>query len=135
MHYSSGAAAARVSLTPHGRTHPGEHWRCALAGCGYVFLETVLSEAGSSNLVIAVFQLESIGRWLIAIGLGIALLGLLLALSGKVPLLKRLGKLPGDMRYQSADGRFSCFVPIVSSILLSIVLTVVLNVILRLLRR
>jgi hypothetical protein len=64
------------------------------------------------------FQLDSLGRWLIVIGVGIAALGVLFLLLGKVPFLDRFGNLPGDIRYQSEDGRFSCFVPIVSMILL-----------------
>ncbi len=81
------------------------------------------------------FQLDTLGRWLIFFGLGMTALGVLLLLSGKVPFLNRLGNLPGDIRYTTADGRFSCFVPIVSSILLSIVLTIVLNIVVRLLNR
>lgn len=80
-------------------------------------------------------QLDSLGKWLIAIGVGIAALGGLLFLLGKVPGLDRFGTLPGDIRWQSADGRVSCFVPIVSMLLLSVILTVVLNVIVRLLNR
>jgi hypothetical protein len=78
---------------------------------------------------------EPLARWLIIIGLGIAALGALLFLLGKVPFLNRLGHLPGDIRYQSPDGRLTCFVPIVSSLLLSIILTIVLNVVVRLLKR
>jgi hypothetical protein len=81
------------------------------------------------------FQLDSMGRWLIAIGLGVAALGLLLFLLGKIPFLSRLGSLPGDIRFQSPDGRLTCLVPIVSSIVLSILLTILLNIIIRLLRR
>jgi hypothetical protein len=81
------------------------------------------------------FQLDSLAKWLIVLGLGVAALGGLLLFVGRVPGLDRLGSLPGDIRYQSADGRFSCFVPIVSMILVSVVLTIILNVILRLLNR
>lgn len=81
------------------------------------------------------FQIDSLGRWLLVIGLGVAALGLLFILFGKLPVLNRIGSLPGDIRYQSPDGRFSCFVPIVSSILISVILTVVLNVVIRLLNR
>lgn len=81
------------------------------------------------------FPLDSIGRWLIVIGLGIAVLGGLIWLASKIPFLNRLGNLPGDIRYTSPDGSFGCFVPIVSMILISIVLTIVLNVIVRLLNR
>ncbi|GAB4473765.1 MAG: hypothetical protein Kow00124_13040 [Anaerolineae bacterium] len=81
------------------------------------------------------FQLDTAGRWLIAFGVGIALLGLLLLLLGRIPGLDRLGNLPGDIRYQSPDGRLSCLVPIVSSLLISVILTIVLNVVIRLLNR
>jgi hypothetical protein len=81
------------------------------------------------------FQLDTFGRWLIIVGLGVAALGLLLFLLGKVPGLDRLGGLPGDIRFQSRDGRLTCFVPIVSSLLLSIILTIVLNVIVKALNR
>jgi hypothetical protein len=77
-----------------------------------------------------VFQLEGLGRWLILLGLGIVLFVL-----GKAPFLNSLGNLPGDIRYQSADGRLSCWIPVVSSIVLSIILTVVLNLIVRVLNR
>jgi len=54
---------------------------------------------------------------------------------GRIPGLDRLGSLPGDVRIQSRDGRLTCFVPIVSSLLLSIILTIVLNVIIKILNR
>ncbi|MCS7002707.1 MAG: DUF2905 domain-containing protein [Dehalococcoidia bacterium] len=44
-----------------------------------------------------------------------------------------LGRLPGDIVIQR-DG-FSCFVPIVSMIVVSVVLTVILNIVVRLLNR
>jgi hypothetical protein len=81
------------------------------------------------------FSLESLGRWLLVVGLGLAALGGLLWLLSKVPFLNKLGDLPGDIRYESEDGRFSCFIPLVSSLLISLVLTILLNVIIRLLRR
>lgn len=81
------------------------------------------------------FELNSLGRWLLVAGIALAALGGLLLLAGRIPGLSRLGSLPGDIRWQSADGRLSCFVPIVSSILISIVLTVVLNVVIRLINR
>jgi hypothetical protein len=81
------------------------------------------------------FELSTLAKWLIVIGVGIATLGVLLLLVGKIPGLSRLGQLPGDIRYQSADGRISCFVPLVSSILISVILTIVLNVVLRLINR
>lgn len=81
------------------------------------------------------FQFESLAKWLIVFGLGIAAFGVLLFLLGRIPLLDQFGRLPGDIRWQSADGRITCLVPLVSSVLLSLILTVVLNIIVRLLNR
>jgi hypothetical protein len=75
------------------------------------------------------------GRWLLIVGTGIAVLGGLLLLGSrlfketKVPWL---GHLPGDIHIQTKG--LSCYLPLVSSILLSVLLTVILNVIVRLLR-
>ena len=81
------------------------------------------------------FQLDSLAKWLILLGLGVAAFGALLFLLGRIPGADRLGSLPGDLRFELAGGRVSCFVPLASSILLSIILTVVLNVVIRLLNR
>ncbi len=81
------------------------------------------------------FQIDTLAKWLIIIGLSIAVLGGLIFLASKIPFLSRLGNLPGDIRYVSPDGRFSCFFPIVTMILLSVILTIVLNVIIRLIHR
>ncbi len=81
------------------------------------------------------FDLSAIGRWLFIGGLGLAALGALLFVAGKVPFLNRLGSLPGDIRYQSAGERLSCFAPVASSIVISVILTIVLNVVVRLLNR
>jgi hypothetical protein len=75
-------------------------------------------------------DISTFGRWLIIAGVGLTLFGLLILLLGKVPFF---GRLPGDIRIQGE--RFSCFVPIVSSLILSIILTIVLNVVVRLLNR
>jgi hypothetical protein len=77
------------------------------------------------------FDFQNLGRFLLVIGGGIALVGLLLMLGGR--LFPWLGRLPGDIRYRGEN--VSCFFPIVTSILLSIVLTVLLNLIIRLLNR
>ncbi|MGC9349635.1 MAG: DUF2905 family protein [Anaerolineae bacterium] len=81
------------------------------------------------------FPLDSLGRWLIVIGLTIVALGALLFLLGKIPFLSRLGRLPGDLYYENPEKGISCAVPIVSSILISLILTIILNVIAWLLRR
>ncbi|MCB9451732.1 MAG: DUF2905 domain-containing protein [Anaerolineaceae bacterium] len=78
-------------------------------------------------------DLQSIGRVLLLIGVGLALLGGVLMLLGRLPFFSNLGNLPGDIRIQGQG--FSCFVPIVSMILLSVILTVLLNIVIRLINR
>lgn len=79
--------------------------------------------------------LDSLGRWLVVIGLTIVSLGVLLFLLGKLPFLNRLGRLPGDIVYEDRARGITCAVPIVSSILISLLLTIILNVVAWLLRR
>ena len=43
-------------------------------------------------------MMDSLGRWLIVVGLGIVALGVLLFILGKLPFLQWFGKLPGDIR-------------------------------------
>jgi hypothetical protein len=59
------------------------------------------------------------GKGLVIIGLVIALLGLLLWGGGSIPLLDRLGRLPGDI-YIRRDN-FSFYLPITTCIVLSII--------------
>ncbi len=73
--------------------------------------------------------LESLGKLLVVLGLGIALLGGLLLLAGRIPFL---GRLPGDILVQRDN--FTFFFPLATSLLISLVLTIVINVVLRLLR-
>ena len=74
--------------------------------------------------------LEGIGKTLIIVGLVIAVLGLLLAFGGRIPLL---GKLPGDILIRK-DG-ISFYFPVVTLILLSALLTIIINLILRFMGR
>ena len=70
--------------------------------------------------------LSDIGRILLFMGLGIAVLGGLLMLGGKIPWI---GRLPGDIVYRK--GNFTFYFPLVTSILLSILLTVVFSLLRR----
>ena len=81
------------------------------------------------------FELNSLARWLIGIGIGLAVLGGVLLLINRIPGLDRFGSLPGDIHFTSKNGRVTVFAPFASMILLSIILTIVLNVVIRLLRR
>ena len=70
-----------------------------------------------------------IGRFLIAAGLVLAVIGLLLLIAPQVPGLDRLGRLPGDIFVQR--GNTTIFFPIVTSIVLSVALTIILNLFIR----
>jgi len=66
------------------------------------------------------FGPQQIGKWLIAAGIIISLLGALMMLLGRVGLFK----LPGDLEFGSKNWRI--YLPIASCILISIILTVIL---------
>jgi hypothetical protein len=68
-------------------------------------------------------SLETAGKWLLIIGLGLALLGGLVWLLGR--LWPGLSNFPGTLRLQA--GGMTCVIPLLASILLSILLTVLLN--------
>jgi hypothetical protein len=69
------------------------------------------------------------GRWLVILGLVIAVIGGIIWLVGRVPGLKQL---PGTITINLAG--VTCVFPLLGSILLSILLTVVLNLVARLLK-
>ena len=73
----------------------------------------------------------TIGKWIILIGLGLAVLGGLVWLAGRVGL--PLGRLPGDINLK--NGNVAFYFPCASAIVISIVLTILLNVAARLIRR
>jgi uncharacterized membrane protein YidH (DUF202 family) len=66
---------------------------------------------------------RSMGMVLVAVGVGVVLLGVLV-MSGA---LSWFGRLPGDIRVEGERTRV--FVPIVSMLVLSVVLTVVVNLV------
>ena len=66
-------------------------------------------------------------KWLIGAGLALLLLGVILHFAPG--LLNWFGKLPGDIRIESARSR--TFIPITSMIILSVVITVLLNLFFR----
>ncbi len=73
----------------------------------------------------------NLGKWLIFVGLVIALVGGLIWLGSRLGL--PLGKLPGDLSIQGK--RFFFHFPIVTSLIASVILTVLLNLIFWLARR
>ena len=78
-------------------------------------------------------DLESIGRLLLLGGVGVAILGGLLMLASRLPFFNQLGNLRGDIQISTSG--FSCFVPIVSMIVISVILTIVVNIVIRLINR
>lgn len=74
-------------------------------------------------------MLNDLGRWLMIVGGGLLILGVLLTLAGRIP---GLGRLPGDIFIQREN--FSFYMPLGTMIVVSLVLTVVLNLIARLFR-
>lgn len=78
-------------------------------------------------------DLNALGRIVLIIGIVIAILGGLLMLAARIPFFSNLGRLPGDIRIEGQG--YSCFIPVVSMILISLVLTIVLNIIVRLINR
>jgi hypothetical protein len=75
--------------------------------------------------------MENLGRYLVAGGVILILLGGGVYLAGKFGL--PLGRLPGDIRIEGKNGGF--YFPIVTSLLLSFLLTIILNIIARLFRK
>lgn len=72
---------------------------------------------------------QQTGLVIIAIGLGVILLGAIVWLGG----LSWFGKLPGDIRVQGQSG--TVFIPITSMIVISVVLSLALNLVMRIARR
>ena len=66
--------------------------------------------------------MSDIGKFLIALGLVIALVGAVLTLAPRVPWL---GRLPGDIRIERGHSGF--YFPIVTCIILSILLSIVIS--------
>ncbi len=76
-------------------------------------------------------DMTTLGKWLLIVGLSLALLGGLVWLVGRTGL--PLGRLPGDIRIEREG--FSFYFPLATSILISVGLTLLLNLLVRLFRR
>ena len=72
------------------------------------------------------FDLNSLGRWLIVAGIVLLGIGVIFLALGRVPWL---GRLPGDILIERENLRI--FIPLGTMILLSLILTLVLNIIAR----
>ena len=76
-------------------------------------------------------DLSSLGKAIVIVGAVLILAGGLIWLLGRAGL--PLGRLPGDLHIQREG--ISCYVPIVSMIVVSVLLTIILNIVVRLLNR
>ena len=65
-----------------------------------------------------------LGKSLIVLGVGLAALGLVLWGASSVPILSRIGRLPGDIYVRR--GNFTFYFPITTAILVSIALSLIL---------
>lgn len=70
-------------------------------------------------------ELQTLGKALIVMAVGLAVVGALFWLGGRVG----LGSVPGNFRFGGQG--WGCFVPLTASIIVSIVLTLLLNLFLR----
>jgi hypothetical protein len=68
-------------------------------------------------------SMGDLGRTLLFLGLGLAVVGGLLMLGGRIP---GLGRLPGDIVYRK--GGFTFYFPLVTCLLLSLLLTILLSI-------
>ena len=71
-----------------------------------------------------------LGKLVALTGAALLVLGGLIWLIGKAPLL---GHLPGDIHFQR--GNVSCFFPLTTMLILSVLLSLVLNIVIRFLRK
>jgi hypothetical protein len=74
---------------------------------------------------------NTIGKWIIFVGLGLILFGFLIWIGSKLG--APVGKLPGDVTFQK--GKFSLHFPLATSLILSILLTIIINLIIWLFRK
>jgi hypothetical protein len=74
-------------------------------------------------------MMTALGKTLIVIGLFLALAGLLLWSTGSVPLINRLGRLPGDIFIRRDN--FTFYLPLTTCIVLSIIISLVVGLLRR----
>ena len=70
-------------------------------------------------------SLDSLGKMLLVVGGALVVMGLLVLLLGRVPFV---GRLPGDLRFRWGD--VSCYLPLMTGVVLSILATLALNLVL-----
>jgi hypothetical protein len=79
---------------------------------------------GAETLSACGLFMAPLGKALVAFGIVVALLGILLWGAGSIPMLDRMGRLPGDIYVRR--GNFSFYFPVTTAIIVSIVLSLLL---------
>jgi hypothetical protein len=69
------------------------------------------------------------GKAIIILGLVIAAIGVVIWVAPSIPLVNRLGRLPGDILVRR--GNFTFYFPVVTSIVISLLLTLLLSLLRR----
>jgi hypothetical protein len=75
-----------------------------------------------------VFDLQTLGRFLLIAAAALAIVGVLLLIGSRLG----IGSLPGDLSWQGE--KWGCYLPIATSLLASLVLTLILNLVWRMFR-
>jgi hypothetical protein len=69
--------------------------------------------------------MSQLGRFILVVGLVLVALGLVLTVFEHMPILNRLGRLPGDIRIKSGDVQI--YIPLTTCIILSLILSLVIR--------
>jgi len=72
---------------------------------------------------------SQLGRVILSLGVVLVILGLILTAADRIPLLGKLGRLPGDIHIKS--GSVQVYIPLTTCILLSLVLTLIIRLFMR----
>lgn len=73
--------------------------------------------------------MNQLGRVVLGIGVIFVVLGLILTVADRIPLLQKLGHLPGDIHIRS--GSVQVYIPLTTCILLSLILTLIIRLLMR----
>lgn len=73
--------------------------------------------------------MNQLGKFLIIFGIGLIGLGIILTLTGKMPFLNKIGRLPGDIIIRREN--FTFYFPLTTCLLISLALYVIFNLLRR----
>ncbi|MCK9244503.1 MAG: DUF2905 domain-containing protein [Candidatus Marinimicrobia bacterium] len=73
--------------------------------------------------------MNQLGKFLIIFGIGLIGLGIILTLTGKMPFLNKIGRLPGDIIIRREN--FTFYFPLTTCLLISLALYIIFNLLRR----